>query len=400
MTARTVLIPVLFAASVWAADIPAGTELQVRLKTKVSSNAGKTGDPVQAVLIRPLIDGGQVVLPMGTLFEGAVKEVKAAPKPEDRALLDLAFAAIKDPDGKTGKIAAKVIQVDNARETVDDAGKILGILGSETITARMDQGIGKLAQRASGLAGFLEAAKAAVLKQADSEISYEPGIEMTLALTQPLKWEPPKAAGPQLEPVPKEEELAGLAQGQPFLTVAEKPPKPSDMTNLMFIGTQEELVAAFEAAGWIPAAALTKVTGIETFRAIAEQRGYKEAPMSTLLLDGQKPDLNYQKQNNTFAMRHHLRVWKRPASFDGRPVWVCAATHDTGIEFSQQNRTFIHKIDSEIDKERAKVVSDFLFTGKVKSLALVDRPKVPRKAENATGDQVVTDGAIAVLLLK
>lgn len=233
-----------------------------------------------------------------------------------------------------------------------------------------------------------------------SEISYEPGIEMTLALTQPLKWEPPKAAGPQLEPVPKEEELAGLAQGQPFLTVAEKPPKPSDMTNLMFIGTQEELVAAFEAAGWIPAAALTKVTGIETFRAIAEQRGYKEAPMSTLLLDGQKPDLNYQKQNNTFAMRHHLRVWKRPASFDGRPVWVCAATHDTGIEFSQQNRTFIHKIDSEIDKERAKVVSDFLFTGKVKSLALVDRPKVPRKAENATGDQVVTDGAIAVLLLK
>ena len=32
---------------------------------------------------------------------------------------------------------------------------------------------------------------------------------------------------------------------------------------------------------------------------------------------------------------------------DGR--WVCAATHDIGIEFSEENRTFIHKIDPRID---------------------------------------------------
>jgi hypothetical protein len=70
-----------------------------------------------------------------------------------------------------------------------------------------------------------------------------------------------------------------------------------------------------------------------------------------------------------------------------------------GINFSEENRTFIHRIDSEIDRERAKVVNDLLFTGRVQSIELVDRPKVPRKAQNATGDNLETDGKIAVLVL-
>jgi hypothetical protein len=92
-------------------------------------------------------------------------------------------------------------------------------------------------------------------------------------------------------------------------------------------------------------------------------------------------------------------VWKRPATFNGKPVWAVAATHDIGIEFSQENRTFIHKIDSEIDRERAKVVNDLLFTGKVQSVELIDRPAVPKNSQNATGDALNTDGRIAVLIL-
>ena len=72
-----------------------------------------------------------------------------------------------------------------------------------------------------------------------------------------------------------------------------------------------------------------------------------------LLLAGSPPEMVFQKMNNTFAQRHHLRVWKRPDTFEGKPVWVIAATHDTGIEFSEQNRTFIHKIDSH-DRSRAR----------------------------------------------
>jgi hypothetical protein len=75
---------------------------------------------------------------------------------------------------------------------------------------------------------------------------------------------------------------------------------------------------------------------------------------------------------------------------------VCSATHDTGIDYSEQDRTFIHKIDSQIDRERAKVVNDLLFTGLVRGLSLVGRD-IPAGLSNATGDSLQTDGSLAVI---
>ena len=172
------------------------------------------------------------------------------------------------------------------------------------------------------------------------------------------------------------------------------------MTNIMFIGTEEELRAAFEKAGWFQPSRLNTASKLETARALIEARGYNEGPMSILLLDGRAPDLAYQKGNNTFAKRHHLRIFRRPETFDGKPVWVCSSTHDTGIDFSDRDRTFIHKIDPDIDKERAKVVNDLLYTGMIRSIALVERPDIPQNATNATGDSLRTDGGMAVLLFQ
>jgi len=77
----------------------------------------------------------------------------------------------------------------------------------------------------------------------------------------------------------------------------------------------------------------------------------------------------FEKANDTFAARHHLRIWRRPGQFGGQSVWVCSATHDINIKFSDQQRTFIHKIDSNIDLERAKVVSDLCSRDGPRSLA-------------------------------
>jgi len=115
------------------------------------------------------------------------------------------------------------------------------------------------------------------------------------------------------------------------------------------------------------------------------------------LLDGRPPDLVFEKANNTFASRHHLRIWHRPDRFGGKEVWVCASTHDIGIDFSERDYTFIHRTDTQIDRERAKVVNDLLFTGKVRGLALVERPDAPTTGQNATGDEFKTDGRVAVL---
>jgi hypothetical protein len=189
-----------------------------------------------------------------------------------------------------------------------------------------------------------------------------------------------------------------LISSEPFQTVAQRPLKPSDITNLLLVGDEAAVRRAFAEAGWSIAAALNPVSRFETVRALAENRGYSEAPVSVLLLDGKPPDLVLEKTTNTFARRHHLRVWRRPGSFRGKPVWAVAATHDIGIDFSAVERTFIHRIDSQIDGERDKVVNDLMFTGHVDAFDLVERPAVPRRGRNATGDDLETDGRIAILL--
>ena len=369
----------------------------MRLKTKVASDS-KAGDKFEAVVIAPVVVENRILIPVGSQINGAVKAATPA-TPDARAELDLEFTELAWPGGTKAPLAAKLVEVDNARESVDADGHILGILDSETLTSQMDRGLEKLGAKFSKFADLLSTVKGAVLKKADTEIAYEPGVEMALALTKPLDGarDYPMENVDLISPAG---ELDWLVNSLPFQTTAEKPPKPSDLTTLMYIGTREQLEGALKAAGWSTAEKVNTTTGLETFRAVAEQRGYKEAPMSTLLLEGQNPDMVFQKQFNTFAKRHHLRIFHRPEKFQGQEVWVCAATHDIGIDFSPENRTFIHKIDSKIDQERAKVLFDLLLTEKVKAIALVDRPKVPTSTGNATGDKIETDGKMAVLVLR
>jgi hypothetical protein len=379
-----------------AAEIPKGTQFQIRLTTAINTSTAKPKQVFEAQVIVPVVSGGRVVLGAGAKVSGHIQDVTAAVQPDDQAVLALAFDQISDSGGHRATLAAKLVGIDNARESLDADGKISGIVASKTGSGRMDQGINKVAEKYPGLADVLGAIKETVVKPTDPNIDYEPGVEMIIELTKPLTWTA-TVSGLNVRGIEPADELSRLVNSQPFRTIAEKPPRPSDMTNLMFLGSEQDIVNAFQKAGWSTAAQLNSKSKLETFRAMAEQRGYQEAPMSTLLLEGRPPDLVFQKQNNTFAARHHLRIWRRPARFHGQEVWICSATHDIGIAFSEEDRTFIHKVDTQIDRERAKVVSDLLFTGLVQGIALVDRPDVPTKLFNATGDALETDGKMAVI---
>ena len=120
--------------------------------------------------------------------------------------------------------------------------------------------------------------------------------------------------------------------------------------------------------------------------------------MSVLMIEGKAPDFTFQKGLNTFAKRHHLRIWKQPGQYRGRDIWVSSSTHDTGIGVEKAKKWF-HRIDPRIDRERAKVQNDLLFGTGATSYALVERPKELRSAENATGDKILTDGQMLVLWL-
>src|SRR4051794_21853050 len=119
MTARLLLAALLLATATRATVLPAGTEMHVRLRTAVAAGAALGGNqPLEAVVIVPVLQDGQTVVPAGTRVLGQVKERKAAVNPSGRALLRLAFTRLQD--GPTSaNIDATVMDVDNARETVD-----------------------------------------------------------------------------------------------------------------------------------------------------------------------------------------------------------------------------------------------------------------------------------------
>jgi hypothetical protein len=384
-----------------AVVVPTGTQIQIRLKTKIASNTSKPDDRVETMVIAPVKVNGALAIPAGVTLRGVVTGATAATDPTVRATLALDFREL-EMGGQRIPVHTQLTAVENARESVTDKGEIQGILANETLSSRMDSGISKLTERYSSLGGFLNAAKSAVFKETAGDISYDSGVEMDLKLTGALTLTGPPLSGPDtdLVAVAYPHALIDLANRQPFQTRAQKPPQPSDITTLMFVGSQQQVQGAFADAGWSQASKLGEKSKLETMRAIAEDRGYSEAPVSILYFDGRAPDMVFEKANNTFSKRHHLRIWLRPDLYQGQQVWVCAATHDTGIDFSAKDRTFIHKIDSQIDMERSKVVNDLLLTGKVQSLLMVDRPNVPRNGQNATGDNLTTDGKIAVAILK
>ena len=395
------LSAVFFAVTgpVSAARIPAGTAIQIRLVTEINTANAKAGDQFRALVIAPVVVDGRVAMSAGVTVTGHVQASTAAVNPDDQAVLGLSFDAIHDSGGKRAAIAAKVTAVDDARESVDSDGRIKGIIASKTGSGRLDAGINKLNENYPSFADLLNTVKQAVLKEPDANIDYKPGVEMIIALTKPLDWTG-AATMPDVASIQPQDQLVRLVNSEPFRTATQKDEMPSDITSLMFLGSREQVRDAFQKAGWSPAAQLNDFSKFQTFQAMAEMRGYREAPVSVLLLAGRAPGLVFEKLNDTFAARHHVRIWQRPGAFDGREIWVCSATHDTGIDFSEENRTFIHKIDPHIDRERAKVVNDLLLTNLVRGVSLVERSELPPNLFNATGDALKTDGAMAVIEFK
>ena len=390
----------LFAATALGATAPAGTELQLRLTAEVSSEK-PPGNPVYAVVVVPVLVNGTPLIAAGTRVIGNTADASRFRAASDQvteqaATLRVQFTRIEDASGYAKPLFSVVESVDNARESVDETGLITGITQSQTFEGEIDKGINKLASQYGQFAQILSGVKGVFVKQVDASIDFKPGVDVMVRVTKPREWSS-RAATVLPAAITPVEPLVALVNAEPFRTVAQNPPKPSDMTNLMFIGTAQQIQTAFHEVGWFPADMLSRSSKMETARALIEDRGYSEAPMSILFLEGRPPDMALQKQNDTFAMRHHIRLWQMPQTFHGKPVWVAAATHDISITFSPASHSFTHQIDAHIDLERAKVVNDLLFTGTARAIALVERDGLPREASNATGDSLITDGRMAVL---
>jgi len=126
----------LLFSSTALADIPAGTVLEVRLLTSLSSYRSKPGAEVQAFVVAPGCPDG---LPAGTVIRGNVKRVSKVGLGliHESASLDLEFTDLRLPDGQTYPLRARLTGVDNAREHVNRRGSIRGIRATASLSNRM-----------------------------------------------------------------------------------------------------------------------------------------------------------------------------------------------------------------------------------------------------------------------
>ncbi|HTW66904.1 MAG TPA: LssY C-terminal domain-containing protein [Bryobacteraceae bacterium] len=400
----TLFSVLLSIATLTIRPLPEGTPLHIRLTCTVGSYASTPGSPVTAVLIAPVKLDGETMLPAGSALSGTVKSVTRVGfgLRHETAGLDLVFSQITPPEGKTIPISARVTEVDNGRERVTRDGRIQGVRSTGSISYRVSGYIRTMLQWEFHAALADWAIRSLLMELPEPEIYYPAGVELTLALSQPLFTSAHPSPGEpdsSLLSYGEREDLSDIVSRLPYRTRAPISGRPSDLTNVLVIGSHDEIVTAFDAAGWSQPTPTTLRGRISFIRAVAELRGDEAAPMSLLLLDGSQPDMSWQKGLNDVAKRHHIRLWRGSDTWHGKEVWIGAATRDVDFEYLRPGKAVSHRIAEDIDQERDKVAYDLAFTSCGSIVDWTDRLDFPRFAHNATGDPIATDGRMAVVEL-
>jgi hypothetical protein len=227
----------------------------------------------------------------------------------------------------------------------------------------------------------------------EPEIRFPAGTEMKVSITSLPEGAPQFAAAPEIQ-VPGD--LAEWLKAEPFAISKPNGHISEDIVNVAFVGTREQIVRAFQAAGWSEAVPRSIRSFSHLWHSYASQTGYADAPASRLRYLGAEPDLIFQKSFNTIAMRDHVRIWQ--TDLVGRQVWMGAATHDVAIRFDAGEKGFTHKIDPRIDFERSKIVNDLTFTGCAEPVGYIARPAAVRASPDLRA--VWSDGKLAVIPLQ
>ncbi len=381
-------------------NVPAGSLLHIRLTTPVASWSSKAGTPIEAVLIAPVIVNGQVVLPLGCVLTGRVNSVTRVGLGirHERASLGLEFTGITVPGETARALETRVAEIDNSRERVGADGLVHGIRATNSIAYRVSGYIqfGLLCQFHAEVAEW--AIKSLAAHLAEPEIDFPAGTELTVSVTAPLATQAGKRPAAGLSETDMEA-LRNRLASMPFRTTDSMSGLKSDLVNVMFTGSEEEISAAFRAAGWSPAQQNNLHTRIRVVRAASELRGYA-SPMTPLLLKGEDAAMSWQKGLNDVSKRHHIRIWKVPELWHGEEVWMGAATRDVDYAYLRPGRYFSHRIDPNVDEERDKVAYDLAFTRCAGPVGWMERDDVPRATYNGTGDPVITDARLAVVRLQ
>ncbi|MGO4741114.1 LssY C-terminal domain-containing protein [Bosea sp. 2KB_26] len=176
---------------------------------------------------------------------------------------------------------------------------------------------------------------------------------------------------------------------------------PGDPINVGLIGTRDDVVRAFHAAGWYPADPVTLRTSLEIIGSVLLDRPYKTAPVSPLYFEGRREDLAFERPAGTSAdRREHVRLWQALANgTDARPVWLGSATFDSGVTLSRDTGQVTHRIAPNIDEERNRLIDGLNSARMVVGIDQMKGIGPMLTGRNAEGDPYYSDGEIWIARL-
>jgi hypothetical protein len=378
-------------AAAWAAP----TRVDARLLTPVSSYRTRSGSEISALVTTPLCADGVRIADSFTV-RGEVTHLHKVGLGliHESAGMRLEFHELRLGDGREFPVEARLADVENARERIDKHGAVHGIRATGSLSSRAGQRLAFAAMGHPAAIAPLFAVETALFHFPEPEIDYGIGTEIEVQLDFSQELGNVQACPDGAPPTWDEEmQLRALVAKAPEWSYAGG--RPQDPVTLLYVGSDDEIRAAFAAAGWTGSRAHSTAARLGVMRAIAENRAFPDAPMRTLFLDGEEADLSLQKALDTLEKRDHLRIWQRPdAEWGGRAVWASAATRDVAPGFSMRPFGFAHRIESDVALERDRVVHDLRFTGCVDRVDYVQRPE-----SSGARRGIQSDGRVAVVFL-
>src|SRR5579862_9621882 len=225
-------------------DLMPGLTLSLRLSGPVYSDRSRTGDPIEATVTYPLCKNGEniacnegeLVVPPGTKVNGTILFAAKAPDKYTRPRLILDFSNVLHKNNQRSPLYARVIDVDNARETVRN-NEILGIIQPHAST-KVSLAMAALAA-SNPIAGYtIKGVQTVYGLSIRREIMFPAGTDLQVQIVRPsiLKQKEPWDG---YRALPMDATLQHLVSSVPMRT-ASKSKVPSDPTNLMFLGNRKQ----------------------------------------------------------------------------------------------------------------------------------------------------------------
>jgi hypothetical protein len=379
-----------------------GETVWVRLLQPVSSYSGRAGDKVQAMVIESPTCAGSEEIAAGTLVEGEIKAVRRVGMGlvHETATVRVDFDYLLAKGGREVEISARVVEIDNARETVKN-GVIHGVNATDTPQGRITSRLKHLPTWNPYSDLTLVAYRAAFPVFPEPEIYLPRGTDVKLELATELSI-PEELHGTGQGGAPDEIDRVAMEITAPSLPdrTTTRHGRAADFVNVALVGTSEQMEEAFHAAGWLHGDRTSPRSVMREMHAFLAFKNYPEAPISRQLVDGEPASATWEKSLDSYEKREHLRVWARSDVIGGQTVWLGAMTRETGATLSVRQHKFIHHIEADVDAGRGMLVRDLSLAGCVASVYYVERPGVDHAAMNSTGDAMRTDGSLAVVQLK